>query len=344
VVVFFSGHGSDDPATPGEFFFVTYDSDPNYLTATGVNMNQNRVLNRLDSKRVVLIADACYAGNFTSMGTKSLRPALENFIRDFSESRGRVFFTSSRPDELSMEKPGLKNSVFTHYLLKGLSGEADKDGDGIVGIKELYDYVYEKTRQETNHLQHPQWEAKLEGSFPLALTSLQRPDRTEIQESGEVRKGLLGVSIQDLNKNLAASFSRPDTDGALILEVIPGSPAEKAGLTGGDIVLKLNDEFVTCAQDLTNLVRKEKPRSHVKLTIFRDRKVLEISAKLMERIQSPPELRASPVQNLKLRWGVIKDKNGVCKVIQYKDKTPDIIAGPFTTKEAALALKERLCP
>jgi hypothetical protein len=174
VVIFWSGHGSDDPRLPGEFFFITHDADPEYLTATCINMNQNRLLNRLDSKRVVLIADTCYAGNFTSMGAKSLRPALENFIRDFSESRGRVFLTSSRPDELSMEKPGLANSVFTHYLLRGLTGEADSDGDGIVSIKELYDYVYQKTKSETNNIQHPQWEARLEGSFPLALA---RPAR-----------------------------------------------------------------------------------------------------------------------------------------------------------------------
>lgn len=170
VVIFWSGHGSDDPRLPGEFFFVTYDADPDYMTSTCVNMNQNRLLNRLDSKRVVLIADTCYAGNFTSMGVKSLRPALENFIRDFSESRGRVFLTSSRPDELSMEKPGLSNSVFTHYLLQGLRGEADTDKDGIVSIKELYDYVYQKTKHETNNVQHPQWEARLEGTFPLALS------------------------------------------------------------------------------------------------------------------------------------------------------------------------------
>jgi len=181
VVIFWSGHGSDDPRLPGEFFFVTYDADPRFLTATCVNMNQNRVLNRLDSKRVVLIADTCYAGNFTSMGSKSLQPALANFVRDFSESRGRVFLTSSRPDELSLEKTGLSNSVFTHYLIRGLKGEADTDNDGIVSIKELYDYVYQMTKKETRNAQHPQWEARLEGTFPIAATlrSFQPAERTK---------------------------------------------------------------------------------------------------------------------------------------------------------------------
>jgi hypothetical protein len=44
------------------------------------------------------------------------------------------------------------------------------------------------------------------------------------------------------------------------------------------------------------------------------------------------------------QWCVIKDKNGVCKVIQCKDKTPDTIAGPFPTKDAAKKAKEKECP
>ena len=49
VILFFSGHGTDDPNMPGEFFFVTYDADPDYLEASTVNMSGMKFLNRLDS-------------------------------------------------------------------------------------------------------------------------------------------------------------------------------------------------------------------------------------------------------------------------------------------------------
>jgi len=172
VVLFFSGHGADDPYTPGEFFFLTYDAEPEYLAATAVHMSRQWFLSKLDSKRVILIADACHAGGFSVQGAKSNPPSFQNVMQQFKESEGRIFLTSSRPDELSMEKPGMPNSVFTHYLLQGLKGEADADKDGVVTIKELYDYVYKKTKDETKGYQRPQMEGRLVGQFPLSLADL----------------------------------------------------------------------------------------------------------------------------------------------------------------------------
>ena len=171
VVLFFSGHGADDPNTPGEFVFLTYDADPDFLTVTGVQMSRQWFLQKLDSKRVLLIADACHAGGFSGQGVKAGPPSFQNVLQQFKESEGRVFLTSSRPDELSREKPELGNGIFTHYLLKGLKGEV-ADKDGIVTLKELYDYVYSKTKAETLGFQSPQMEGRQVGRFPLALASV----------------------------------------------------------------------------------------------------------------------------------------------------------------------------
>jgi hypothetical protein len=172
VVLFLSGHGADDPNTPGEFFFLTYEAEPDYLAATSVHMNRQWFLSKLDSRKVVMIADACHAGGFSKQGAKSLEPALQNFVQQFRESEGRVFLTSSRPDESSMEKPGMQNSVFTHYLLQGLRGEADTDHNGVVTLEELYNYVYNKTKNETNGYQRPQMEGRIVGLFPMGLHDL----------------------------------------------------------------------------------------------------------------------------------------------------------------------------
>jgi TPR repeat protein len=169
VVLFLSGHGADDPNTPGEFFFLTYEAEPDYLAATSVHMSRQWFLSKLESRKVVLIADACHAGGFSKEGAKSLEPALQNFVQQFKESEGRVFLTSARPDESSMEKRGMQNSVFTNYLLQGLRGEADNDQNGVVTLEELYNYVYSKTKDETKGYQRPQMEGRIVGVFPVAL-------------------------------------------------------------------------------------------------------------------------------------------------------------------------------
>lgn len=170
VIIFLSGHGADDPRAPGEFFFLTYDSDPDNLVGTAVEMNRQSFIDKLDSERVVLIADACHAGGFSNRGTKSVTPPLDRFIRQFRESQGKLFITSSRADESSLEKEELSNGVFTHFLIEGLRGKADQDRDGIVTLKELYDYVYEHTKNATDGVQRPQMEGRIVGAFPLSLS------------------------------------------------------------------------------------------------------------------------------------------------------------------------------
>jgi hypothetical protein len=168
VILFFSGHGADDPNMPGEFFFLTHDADPNILEASAVNMSRMRFMDRLDSKRVVLIADTCHAGGFSVRGTKSIEPAIKGLIRKFQESEGRVILSSSRPDEVSLEKEDIGNSLFTYYLIKGLEGAADENDDKIVTLQEAYEYVYESTKENTKGVQHPQMDGKVTGAFPLA--------------------------------------------------------------------------------------------------------------------------------------------------------------------------------
>lgn len=176
VVLYFSGHGADDPDTPGEYFFIPHDGDPEFLEATALNMSRMRFMKRLDSKRVLVIADTCHAGGFSMNGTKRVTPSLSNLLKRFKESEGRVILTSSRPDEFSLEIEEIGNSVFTHYFLEGLKGAADADGDGVVSLREAYEHVYNRTNSHSKGVQHPQWEGRVVGEFPLSF--LLRPHAT----------------------------------------------------------------------------------------------------------------------------------------------------------------------
>lgn len=179
VIVFLSGHGSGDPKKPGEFFFLGYDADPKYLEATAVKMSGLDFLKRIDSQKVLVVADACHAGTVSEYRTKSVEKDLGNFARQFSESTGRVVLTSCKPDELSQEKPGLNNSVFTYYLLKGLNGEADTRRVGVVSLNDAYEYVYEQTKNETGGAQHPQLAGTHVGSFPISVLGKVPPMQLE---------------------------------------------------------------------------------------------------------------------------------------------------------------------
>lgn len=169
VILFFAGHGADDLHAPGEFFFLTYDADPARPLSSAVNMNRSGFMTRLDSKRVLLIADTCHSGGYSVQATRGSEPAFERFKRQVSESEGKIILSASKSNEVSIEKSELGNGVFTHFLLKGLRGEADLDGKGVVTLQNLYSYVYQKTKDETKGLQHPQKDGPEVGLFPLAL-------------------------------------------------------------------------------------------------------------------------------------------------------------------------------
>jgi serine protease Do/serine protease DegQ len=73
-------------------------------------------------------------------------------------------------------------------------------------------------------------------------------------EHGEIRRGLLGVNIQDMTPDLAQAFGLSQTQGAVITGVQPGSPAAKAGLEAGDIVLAVNARRIKNSSDVRNAV------------------------------------------------------------------------------------------
>ncbi|GAB4339726.1 MAG: Do family serine endopeptidase [Calditrichia bacterium] len=102
----------------------------------------------------------------------------------------------------------------------------------------------------------------------------------DILRYGHVRRGLLGVEIESVNGRSAKALALPSPSGVLIQRVVPGSPAEKAGVRRGDVVLKVEDTPVYTVNTLQNLIARHHPGDIVKLTIWRDRRKLTISVKL----------------------------------------------------------------
>jgi serine protease Do len=98
----------------------------------------------------------------------------------------------------------------------------------------------------------------------------------QLRAEGKVTRGRLGVRIQPMTKELAQSFRLEEPNGALIATVDPGSPADKAGLKAGDVVLAFNGQPIDEPNKLPRLVAATKPGTTATLKIWRDGKAEEV--------------------------------------------------------------------
>ncbi|HKV48225.1 MAG TPA: DegQ family serine endoprotease [Candidatus Acidoferrales bacterium] len=99
---------------------------------------------------------------------------------------------------------------------------------------------------------------------------------------GKVSRGMLGVYPQDVSEALAKQFGLSQAGGALVTQVEPGKPADKAGIQRGDIILKLNGQPVTSANDLRLRISQMAPGTNVKLEIERNGKTQDMDVTLGE--------------------------------------------------------------
>jgi serine protease Do len=93
-----------------------------------------------------------------------------------------------------------------------------------------------------------------------------------LAETGKVIRGWLGVSIQDIDADLAEKFGLDETRGALVGDVTEGSPAEKAGIRPGDVIVTYNGRSVESSTSLRNMVAQTNVGGEVKVKIIRDGK------------------------------------------------------------------------
>jgi len=104
----------------------------------------------------------------------------------------------------------------------------------------------------------------------------------QILKTGKVSRGYLGIIIQDLTPDLANAFKLSSTDGVLVGDVTPDSPGANAGLQKGDVVVAVNGQPVTDAQDLRLRVSQLAPGTTVRLDVVRDGQRRQLTATLVE--------------------------------------------------------------
>lgn len=179
VIIFYAGHGAterDAMSMDGdglEKYILTYDSDPSDLFSTALPMRDLALIfYRIRSERLIFIADACYSGasGGRTVSQTGLRANItDTFLDRITAGRGKVVITASAANEVSAEKDELQHGVFTYYLLEGLKGAADTDGDGLVTVDEAYRYVSDRVPEATHQEQHPVKKGTVEGSLVLSI-------------------------------------------------------------------------------------------------------------------------------------------------------------------------------
>ena len=164
VIMYFSGHG-----LPGSFLPVDFDGYNNKVAHEDVKL----IFKESKAKHKLCLADACHSGTLMAMRsapTSALENTLKKYYSAFDDSSGGMaLLMSSKGEEYSLEDKGLRQGIFSHYLIRGLKGEADKNRNKIVTIQELYDFVYKKVRNYTGNAQSPTLTGEYDSRMPVAV-------------------------------------------------------------------------------------------------------------------------------------------------------------------------------
>jgi tetratricopeptide (TPR) repeat protein len=222
VIIYFAGHGF---ISNGKGYLAPYDLDGKHIPETGLPMDElgTAIGSRIQAKWKVLLTDACHSGAISPEDTESLNGRL------MSLNKSLFSLTASRARERSFEHPDLRggHGVFTHYVVLGLEGEADIDGNGVVTADELAEYVHTQVREYTGGQQNPTSDkANYDPQMQLAFNP------TRAKPTAPASK--YGTLVFETNMDETELFVDGQSKGLLT----KGKPFEVPGLTPGEHTIK----------------------------------------------------------------------------------------------------------
>ena len=160
VIFYFSGHGLQGSFLPSDF-----DGFNNKLMHEDIKT----VFSESRAKHKVCLADACHSGSMTAMRSP-ISDVIDKYYKAFEMSTGgTALLVSSKGDEYSLEDMGLRQGIFSHFLIHGLKGQADTDNNRIVTIQELFNFIHTKVRNYTANAQTPEITGQYDPRMPIAV-------------------------------------------------------------------------------------------------------------------------------------------------------------------------------
>lgn len=176
VLFYFSGHGWRDDARDTAYL-LPHDAEMEDPSTTCIDLaDLDEKFQEIQARKLVTILDACHSGGIKRPGAMGVtQTPYSKYLTAFSKAEGRPMLLSSDETEVSWEMPDKQSSVFTHFLIKGMNGEADRDGNGIVGFMEVALYVEEAVPAYTRSFESVQRPTRrdaggaMRGDIPLAV-------------------------------------------------------------------------------------------------------------------------------------------------------------------------------
>lgn len=158
IMLYYSGHGYEDAFLP-----IDFNGFQNKLFHKEII----NILERSPAKYKLCIADACYSGGLlAAKGRTPSQLTQDLYDRLAQAAPGTALIMSSKSNETSLEAKGLRQGVFSHYLIRGLKGEADQNRDRYVDISELFQFVSKNVQNYTGSKQSPM----IEGDYDRQMT------------------------------------------------------------------------------------------------------------------------------------------------------------------------------
>ncbi len=204
VIIYFSGHGDVESVLRGQpGFLLTYDTPPSVYMAGAVNLHDlQEVVSTLAEKQVktILITDACHAGKLAGSLNNGTQATAMSLSQRFANE---VKIMSCQPNEFSAEGPqwGGGRGVFSFYLLKALTGLADKNSDGTVNLFETNRYLQDVVPAQTSATQMP----FTVGDLQTPLAQVDAPSLALLrEEEAHGEKGLDKIGMKGLEEEVLA--------------------------------------------------------------------------------------------------------------------------------------------
>ena len=155
VILYFSGHGMPN-------CFVPYDARPGDATRLLTYQTIKAAFRASRANTKLCIADACLSGGMTTQQTG------RHLATNVGDKGNVAMMLASRSTQSAVEDGRLAGGAFTYFMLRGLKGPGDLDGDGIVTIRELHRYVSPRVRQRTAGRQTPIFYGRFSDNLPLS--------------------------------------------------------------------------------------------------------------------------------------------------------------------------------
>ncbi|MFY0565877.1 caspase family protein [Archangium lansingense] len=190
VVVYFSAHGTLARDGKGELkrYLVTTDAAYRAIPQTALPMDELKSeFDQFPSRRRLMVLATCHSGSGKSLLPRELEAELAGIKAGFyarpleESSRTSMVFAACDWGETAREDEGLKNDIYTHFLIDGLNGAADRNFDGAVTATEAHDHARRHTYAFTEGRQRPSAEILEVGADPVVLSGhINRTGRPEL--------------------------------------------------------------------------------------------------------------------------------------------------------------------